>query len=107
MPTTRYAWTWNVKPERLDEYVKMHLNAWPEILKEHSRAGIRNYSIYQNGSQFFYYYECDDADSANRYLAQSEACQRWNSITSKMVEGSFDLGRDNPIDYLPCVFYLP
>lgn len=107
MESNRYAWTWKVKPEDLDTYVDMHLNAWPDICEEHRKAGIRNYSIFQNGNQFFYYYECDDVAYANRYLADSEACQRWNAITSKMVEGSFDLGRENPIDFIPCVFYLP
>lgn len=102
----RYAWTWNVKPECLEEYVKMHLNPWPEILEEHSKAGIRNYSIFQNGNQFFYVFESDDAAAAFSYLDKSEACQRWSAITSQMVEGSFDLGSDVPVTYLKEVFYL-
>ena len=55
----KYAWVWNVKPEYLDEYVRMHLNPWPEIMKAHSEAGFKNYSIFQNGTQFFYVFECD------------------------------------------------
>lgn len=102
----RYAWTWNIKNECLDEYVRMHLNPWPEIMKEHSAAGIKNYSIFQNGNQFFYYFECENADAAFEYLSTSEACQRWNAITSKMVEGSFDLGEENPITFLTEVFRL-
>jgi L-rhamnose mutarotase len=107
MNNNRYAWTWKVKPADLDEYVRMHLAAWPEILAEHSKAGIHNYSIFQNGNQFFYYYECADVAAANQYLAASPDCQRWNAITSKMVEGSFDLATENPIEFMPCVFYLP
>ncbi|MDR1953797.1 MAG: L-rhamnose mutarotase [Clostridiales Family XIII bacterium] len=103
----KYAWTWNVKPECIDEYVAMHEAPWPEIMKAHSDAGIVNYSIFQNGTQFFYVYECEDPDAANRYLAENEDCKRWNAITSKMVEGSFDLGKDNAISYMKEVFYLP
>jgi len=102
----KFAWTWKVKEEYLDEYVKMHLNPWPEILEEHSKAGIRNYSIFQNGNQFFYCYECDDVDAANKYINESEACQRWNAITSKMVEGSFDFSQEEPIKFMREVFYL-
>lgn len=102
----KYAWTWNVKPEFVDEYVKMHMNPWPEIMDAHSKAGIRNYSIFQNGNQFFYCFECDDAEAAFAYLDKDPDCQRWNAITSKMVEGSFDLGEDEPIRYLKEVFYL-
>ncbi len=104
--SNKYAWTWKVKPEALDEYVKMHLNPWPEILEEHSRAGIRNYSIFQQGNQFFYCFECDDVQAAFAYIAQSDACNRWNAITSKMVEGSFDFNEAEPIQPLREVFFL-
>ena len=102
----KYSWTWNVKPECVEEYVKMHKNPWPEIMKAHSEAGIRNYSIFQNGNQFFYVYECDDVKAANAYIDQNEDCQRWNAITSKMVEGGFDFGEAEPITFLDEVFYL-
>lgn len=102
----RYAWTWKVKPEYLDEYVEMHLHPWPEILEEHTKAGYRNYSIFQNGNQFFYVFECDDADAANAYIGKSEICAKWNAITSKMVEGSFDFAKPAPIDFMREVFYL-
>ena len=104
--SNKYAWTWKVKPECLDEYVEMHLNAWPDVLKAHSDAGIRNYSIFQNGNSFFYCFECDDVDAAFAFIDKNEACNRWNAITSKMVEGSFDLGEAEPINYMREVFYL-
>jgi L-rhamnose mutarotase len=104
--SNKFAWTWYVKEESLDEYVKMHLEPWQEILEEHSRAGIKNYSIFQNGNQFFYCFECDDIKAANEYIAKSEACNRWNEITSKMVVGSFDFNEEEPIQYMREVFYL-
>ena len=103
----KYAWTWNVKPECLDEYVAMHLEPWQDVLDEHTRAGYRNYSIFQNGNQFFYCFECDDIQAANAYIAGSEACARWNAITSQMVEGSFDFREEEPIKFMREVFYLP
>jgi len=102
----KFAWTWTVKPECVEEYVKMHLDPWPEIMAEHRKAGIRNYSIFQNEKQFFYCFECDDLRSAFEYLDNSEVCQRWNAITSQMMEGSFDLGQDEPIKPMQEVFYL-
>lgn len=102
----KYAWTWRIKEEYLDEYVRMHENPWPEVLEEHKKAGIRNYSIFQNGNQFFYCFECDDVKAAFDYLSKSEICQKWNSITSKMVEGSFDLSDENTIRPLKEIFYL-
>jgi len=102
----KHAWTWYVKPEYLDEYVAMHLAPWQDVLDEHTKAGYRNYSIFQNGNQFFYCFECDDIKRANEYIAGSEACARWNAITSKMVEGSFDFHEEEPIQFMREVFYL-
>ncbi len=104
--SNKFAWTWYVKEECLDEYVKMHLNPWPEILEEHTKAGYKNYSIFQNGNQFFYCFECDDVQAAFEYINKSEVCNRWNAITSKMVKGSFDYGDDAPIKPMDEVFYL-
>ena len=102
----RYAWSWQIKDECIDEYVRMHMNPWPEVMEEHSKAGISGYSIFQNGNQFFYTFECDDVEKAFGYLSESEACRRWNAITSKMVQGSFDFAEDSPIQFLPEVFRL-
>lgn len=104
--SNKYCWTWNIKEQYLDEYVKMHLNPWEEIMVEHTKAGISNYSIFQNGNQFIYVFECEDVEKAFKYLDQSKDCQRWNAITSKMVEGSFDFAQENPINFLREVFYL-
>jgi L-rhamnose mutarotase len=106
MGSHKYAWTWTIKEEYVDEYVKMHLEPWEEIMEEHSKAGITNYSIFQNGRQFFYCFECEDTERAFAYIAASEACGRWNAITSKMVEGSFDFNEAEPITPMREVFYL-
>ncbi|QMV42719.1 L-rhamnose mutarotase [Cohnella cholangitidis] len=104
--SNKFAWTWKIKEECLEEYVEMHLSPWPDIMAEHSRAGIRNYSIFQNGNRFFYCFECDDVEAAFGIIAESEACNRWNAITSKMVEGSFDFKEAEPIRPMREVFYL-
>jgi L-rhamnose mutarotase len=104
--SNKYAWIWEIKEEHLEEYINLHLNPWQEILEEHSKAGIKNYSIFQNGNQFFYCFECDDVETAFDYIAKSDACNRWNAITSKMVKGSFDFNEPDPIQPLREVFYL-
>ena len=103
----KIAWVWEIKEEYLEEYILMHSNPWPEIMQAHRDAGIRNYSIFQSGTKFFYCFECDDVDKAFQYLAKNEVCQKWNAITSKMVKGSFDFNEDSPITKMQEVFYLP
>lgn len=105
----KYAWVWNIKPEFVDEYVRMHLNPWPEIMKAHSKAGLRNYSIFQNGTQFIYVFECEtDPSEALEEMVKDPDCIRWNAITSKMLDVSLKNGDvSTGIQYLPEVFYLP
>lgn len=104
--SNKFAWTWEIKEAFLEEYVKMHLEPWQEIMEAHSKAGIYNYSIFQNKTQFFYCFECDDVEKAFAYIDKDEACNRWNAITSKMVKGSFDFGDSEPIKPLKEVFFL-
>jgi L-rhamnose mutarotase len=104
--SNKFAWKWKIKESSLEEYVKMHLDPWQEIMDEHTAAGIYNYSIFQNGNEFFYCFQCDDVKKAFAYIDKSEACQRWNAITSKMVEGSFDFAEANPITFMREVFFL-
>lgn len=104
--SNKYAWTWQIKEACLEEYVRLHLDLWPEIMQEHSNAGIKNYSVFQNGNQFFYCFECDDVEAVFAYIADSQACNRWNAITSTMVQGSFDFNEAEPIKPMCEVFYL-
>ena len=104
--SNKFAWKWKIKEACLEEYVKMHLDPWQEIMEEHTAAGIFNYSIFQNGNEFFYCFQCDDVTKAFAYIDRSEACQRWNAITSTMVEGSFDFAKANPITFMREVFFL-
>jgi len=104
--SNKFAWTWKVKEDRLEEYVALHAEPWQEMMEEHSRAGIRNYSIFRNGNQFFYCFECDDVEKAFEYVGRSEVCNRWNALTSEMVEGSFDMREAEPIRPMTEIFYL-
>ena len=104
--SNKFAWTWKIKEECLEEYVRMHREPWPDMLAAHSAAGIKNYSIFQNGNQFFYCFECDDTAKAFAFVNESAICQKWNAITSQMVENSFDLGGDTSITQMKEIFYL-
>jgi L-rhamnose mutarotase len=104
----KYAWTWQIKPEHVDEYVKMHLDPWPEIMKAHSDAGFYNYSIFKNDNQFIYVFECDgDPLEAFAKVEKDPDCIRWNEITTKMIDkGGISLNVSAGVDFLPEVFFL-
>ncbi|MDZ8275033.1 L-rhamnose mutarotase [Microbacterium aquimaris] len=69
-----------IKPELLDEYIARHTPVWPEMLAEIAAAGRRNYSLFlAEGGRLVGYYETDDDDAAQAYLAQSEVAARWEA----------------------------
>ena len=59
----RYGSIIGVKPEKLDEYKRLHAAAWPGVLRMIHDCHIRNYSIYfrrmPDGAHYlFSYFEC-------------------------------------------------
>ena len=68
-----------VKPEKLEEYKRLHANAWPGVLKMISECNIRNYSIYYKDGLLFSYYEYigNDYEADMAKMAADEETQRW------------------------------
>ena len=42
----RYGFVNRLRPEKYEEYKRLHANAWPDILAMIHKCGIRNYTIY-------------------------------------------------------------
>jgi len=76
----RYGMVIKVKPEKLVEYLDLHANPWPGVLKMIHACNIRNYSIYLKDDFLFSYFEYvgDDftADMA-RMAAAHRQTARW------------------------------
>ena len=82
----RYAMVVGVKPEAIEEYERIHVEVWPEVLDNIRRHNITNYSIFRLGTTLFGYYEYvgDDweADMADMKLDLKN--QEWWAITDSM-----------------------
>lgn len=105
--TKKYCWVWNIKPECVEDYVKLHLNPWPEVLRAHSEAGLYDYSIFQNGNQFIYTFNCDgDPEEAFAKAVADPDVVRWNKITGPMLDEDTSAGVDAAAKYLPEIFRL-
>jgi L-rhamnose mutarotase len=77
-----------VKPEKVDEYIRLHANTWPEVLAMIEKCNIRNYSIYlgklDDGKLYlFSYYEYigDDYDADMKKIAADPKTQEWWKVT--------------------------
>lgn len=103
----RVAFRLRVKPDRLDEYIRIHAEVWPELLRDLTAAGYRNYSIFADGPELFGYLECDDWNAAQVALAGSDANRRWQDRMSEYLETPVDPDGQQPLNLLRQVFFLP
>jgi L-rhamnose mutarotase len=68
-----------VRPEKLQEYKRLHQNVWPDVLKMIAECNIRNYSIFHKDGWLFSYFEYvgDDFDADMKKMADDPTTQKW------------------------------
>ena len=84
--TQRSAFVLRLKPDRIDDYVEAHRAVWPDMLQALTDAGIRNFSIFRDGTQVFGYFEADDLERAGAYMATQEVSSRWQDAMAELLE---------------------
>jgi L-rhamnose mutarotase len=95
-----------VRPEVLDEYLRRHSPVRAEMLEEIAAAGRRNYSLFSAGDgRIIGYYETDDDQAAQAYLAASEVAARWEAEMAPFFAG-LDGRADQAAVTFPEVFHL-
>jgi L-rhamnose mutarotase len=92
----QYAWVLEVRPGYEEEYVRRHQEIWPEMVEALRSAGIRNYSIFRHGLTLFGYFETDDIEKTQEYLANSETNQRWSEWMDPIMKVDIDPTTDFP-----------
>jgi L-rhamnose mutarotase len=77
-----------LKPEKAEEYIRLHANTWPEVLAMIRECNIRNYSIYvgklDDGKPYlFSYFEYTGRDfqADMKKMAADPNTQRWWKLT--------------------------
>jgi len=83
----RYGMVIGVRPEKIDEYKRLHAAVWPDVLRMIKQCHIQNYSIYlrrlDDGRHYlFSYFEYTGADFAADMakMAADPATQKWWAV---------------------------
>ena len=83
----RYASIIALRPDKIEEYTRLHAAVWPGVLRMISDCGIRNYSIYlrrlPDGRHYlFSYFEYIGSDYAADMakMAADPETQRWWAV---------------------------
>lgn len=71
-----------VKPEKIEEYKRLHAAVWPEVLARISACNIRNYSIFLKEPEnllfsFFEYHGTDYAADMAKMAADPKTQEWW------------------------------
>lgn len=82
----RFGMIIGIKPDRIEDYKKIHAETWPEVLKTIHDCNIRNYSIYLHDNLLFAYYEYigDDFAADMAKMAADPKTQEWWTHTDPM-----------------------
>lgn len=82
----RYAQVIGLKPDVVEEYIRIHAAVWPEVLKTIYDCNIRNYSIFYKDGLLYAYFEYIGTDFAAdmRKMAADPKTQEWWKITDPM-----------------------
>ena len=84
----RFGMVLRVKPERLEEYKRLHKAVWPGVLERISACSITNYSIYHKDGWLFSYFEYwgDNFEADMKVMAADLETRRWWAIMEPMQE---------------------
>jgi L-rhamnose mutarotase len=84
----RYGMVIRVRPEKLDEYKRLHAAVWPGVLQKIADCGIRNYSIHLKDGLLFSYFEYHGSDFAGDMakMAADPTTQQWWKLTDPCQE---------------------
>ena len=91
----KIVWKGRIKEGMQEEYIRRHNEIWPEMEQALRDSGIRNYSIWNYGSELFGYYECPDANYAQAFKASSKVMQCWSESMRHVMEMEKDAEGQN------------
>jgi L-rhamnose mutarotase len=77
-----------LRPEREEEYLRLHAAAWPAVLAQITRSNIRNYTIFLRDGYLFAYFEYvgNDFDRDMAAMAADPVTRQWWAITDACQE---------------------
>jgi L-rhamnose mutarotase len=73
-----------VRPEKLEEYKRLHEAVWPQIVQLLSEAQVRNFSIFHKDAFLFGYFEYHGTDLAADFARMNAMpiVKEWYAFTN-------------------------
>ncbi len=108
----RYGSIIEVKEEKLDEYIRLHANVWPEVLDMIKQCNIHNYSIYlrklPDGKHYllsYFEYTGKDFDADMSKMASDSMTLKWWDVCKPCLNPLPDRAKDEWWAFMEEVFH--
>jgi len=84
----RFAKMIRVRPDKLDEYKRLHAECWPEILDRMHRANLHNVGIFHRDGLLVMYseYVGDDFAADQARFRDDPIMRKWQEVTAACQE---------------------
>lgn len=82
----RFGQVLGLRPEHAADYIRLHADVWPGVLKKIEECNMRNYSIFRYGDMLFAYFEYIGADyeADMAKIAADPTTQEWWALCGPM-----------------------
>ncbi|MFC0454518.1 L-rhamnose mutarotase [Rhodococcus jostii] len=83
----KYCFTLQLRPDRIDEYVRRHAHVWPEMLEALKASGWHNYSLHIRPDGLIVgYVESENLEQAQAAMARTDVNRRWQHDMAPFFE---------------------
>lgn len=87
----RLCHVFEVAPGREEEYVRRHVEIWPEMIEAMKAAGFANYTLFRRGLRVIAACECTpDVNTCFARFAELGVGDRWQASMEGLVVGLTD-----------------
>ena len=92
----RYGSVIRVRPEKIEEYKRLHAAVWPAVLDMIRQCHIRNYTIFYRDGYLFSYFEYvgDDYEADMAKMAADPTTQEWWAVCKPCQQSVATAGED-------------
>lgn len=106
----RYGMVIGVKPDKIDEYKRLHAAVWPDVLATLSRNGVQNFSIFLKEPEnllfgYFEYHGQNYSEAAQR-ISECPKTREWLAVTDPCQEPMAHRAPGEWWAMMPSVFHM-
>jgi L-rhamnose mutarotase len=95
-----------VKPEKKDEYIDAHKDAWPDLLHAIRDSGIEREMIWLHGNNIYIYIMAENFDKAMAILGEKQIFKDWIDKMDPLLAMIQDYSGEGNVIRLDKVFDL-